>query len=58
VRREGREYEAPPQRLHFRREVEPKESAERGRVSFLKLFGPFDAEQRHEDSVSNVVRRP
>jgi hypothetical protein len=34
VRREASE--PPPQRLHFRRSVEPEESAERGRVSFLE----------------------
>jgi hypothetical protein len=32
-----------PQRLHFRRAIEPEESAERCRVSFLELFGPLDA---------------
>jgi hypothetical protein len=35
--------ELAPQRLHFRRSIEPKESAERGRVSFLELFRPLDA---------------
>src|SRR3982074_3160912 len=40
--------EPAPQRLHFRRSVEPEESAERGRVSFLEMLGPLDAEQRHE----------
>src|SRR5258708_19514097 len=46
VRREAGE--PAPQRLHFRRSVEPEESAERGRVSFLEMLGPLDAEQRHE----------
>jgi hypothetical protein len=36
-----------PQRLDLRRSVEPKQSAERGRVSFLEMLGPLDAEQ-HE----------
>src|SRR6516162_8396392 len=40
--------EPAPQRLHFRRAVEPKESAEGGRISFLELLGPLDAQQRHE----------
>ena len=46
VRREAGE--PPPQRLHLRRSVEPEEAAERGRVSFLEMLGPLDAEQRHE----------
>ena len=46
VRREAGE--PPPQRLHFRRSVEPEEAAERGRVAFLEMLGPLDAEQRHE----------
>src|SRR5271170_2061733 len=40
--------EPAPQRLHFRRAVESQESAERGRVSFLEMLGPLDAQQRHE----------
>src|ERR1700720_1015584 len=40
--------EPAPQRLHFRRSVEPEESAERGRVAFLEMLGPLDVEQRHE----------
>jgi hypothetical protein len=40
--------EPAPQRLHFRCSVEPKESSEPGRVSFLEMFGPLDAQQRHE----------
>src|SRR5437016_3763342 len=40
--------EPAPQRLDFRRSVEPEEPAERGRVSLLEMFGPLDAEQRHE----------
>src|SRR5712692_2934224 len=46
VRREAGE--PAPQRLYFRRSVEPEESAEGGRVSFLEMLGPLDAEQRHE----------
>jgi len=46
VRREAGE--PAPQRLHFRRSVEPEEPAESGRVSFLEMLGPLDAEQRHE----------
>src|SRR5882762_4672031 len=46
VRREAGE--PAPQRLHFRRSVEPEEPAERGRVSFLEMLGPLDAQQRHE----------
>src|SRR4249919_2669325 len=46
VRREAGE--PAPQRLHFRRSVEPEEAAERGRISFLEMLGPLDAEQRHE----------
>jgi hypothetical protein len=37
-----------PQRLHFRCTVEPEEPAERGRVSFLEMLRPLDAQQRHE----------
>src|SRR5580700_2514113 len=40
--------EPAPQRLHLRRAVEPKEPAERGRVAFLEMLGPLNAEQRHE----------
>src|SRR5208283_5604191 len=46
VRREAGE--PAPQRLHFRCSVEPEESAERSRVSFLEMLGSLDAEQRHE----------
>src|SRR5438034_6802788 len=46
VRREAGE--PAPQRLHFRRPVEPEQPAERGRVSFLEMLGPLDAQQRHE----------
>ena len=31
--------EAAPQRLHFRRSVEPEESAESGRIAFLEMLG-------------------
>jgi hypothetical protein len=41
VRREAGE--PAPQRLHLRRSVEPKESAERSRVSFLEMLGPLNA---------------
>src|SRR5215468_3668729 len=44
----GEAREPAPQRLHFRRAVEPEEPAECGRVAFLELLGPLDAEQRHE----------
>src|ERR1700681_123196 len=37
--------EPAPQRLHFRRSVEPEESTERGRVAFLEMLGPLDAKQ-------------
>src|SRR5215475_10359397 len=37
-----------PQRLDFRGSVEPQQSAERGRVAFLKMLGPLDTQQRHE----------
>ena len=46
VRREAGELAS--QCLHFRRSVEPKESAERGRVSLLELLGSLDAEQCHQ----------
>src|SRR5215469_17996659 len=46
VRRQATE--PTPQRLHFRRAVEPKKSAEGRWVSFLEMLGPLDAEQRHE----------
>src|ERR1700730_5129753 len=46
VRREAGE--PAPQRLHFRRSVEPEQSAESGRVPFLEMLGPLDAQQRHE----------
>ena len=34
--------EPAPQRLHFRRAVEAKQSAERGRVAFLEMLGPLN----------------
>src|ERR1700691_2418821 len=40
--------EPAPQRLHLRRAVEPEEPAECGRVTFLEMLGPLDAQQRHE----------
>src|SRR6266480_5630432 len=40
--------EPAPQRLHLRRSVEPEEPAKRGRVAFLEMLRPLDAEQRHE----------
>src|SRR6516225_10620744 len=40
--------EPAPQRLHFRRAVEPEQPAEGGRISFLELLRPLDAQQRHE----------
>jgi hypothetical protein len=40
--------EPTPQRLDFRRAVEPEQSAECGRIAFLQMLGPFDAQQRHE----------
>jgi hypothetical protein len=40
----GEAGEPAAQRLHFRCSVEPKESAKGGRVSFLKMLGPLDAE--------------
>src|SRR5262245_60286534 len=40
--------EPAPQRLHFRRAVEPQESAKCGRVFLLELLGPLNAQQRHE----------
>src|SRR5260370_14321032 len=46
VRREAGE--PAPQRLHLRRSVEPEQPAERGRVAFLEMLGPLDAQQRHE----------
>src|SRR5262249_1884667 len=46
VRRQASE--PAPQRLHFRRAVEPEQPAEGGRISFLELLGPLDTEQRHE----------
>jgi hypothetical protein len=42
----GEAGELAAQRLHFRCSVEPQESAEGGRVSFLEMLGPLDAEQR------------
>ena len=40
--------EPAPQRLHFRRAVEPEQSAEGGGIAFLEMLGPLDAQQRHE----------
>src|SRR5712692_1393564 len=40
--------EPPPQCLHFRRAIEPEQSAERSRIAFLEMLGPLDAQQRHE----------
>jgi hypothetical protein len=40
--------EPAPQRLHFRRAVEPQESAKCGRVFLLEMLGPFDAQQRQQ----------
>jgi hypothetical protein len=39
----GKPGKPAPQRLHFRRTIEPEESAERRRVSLLELLGPLDA---------------
>jgi hypothetical protein len=44
----GKAGEPAPQRLHFRRAVEPEQSAERGRVFLLEMLGPLDAQQRPE----------
>jgi hypothetical protein len=44
----GEAGELAPQRLHFRRSDETKEAAERGRVSFLEMHGPLDAQKRHQ----------
>ena len=38
----GEASEPAPQRLHFRRAVEPEQPAERGRVAFLQMLGPLD----------------
>src|ERR1700741_327451 len=40
--------EPAPQRLDFRRAVEPEQSAKCGRIAFLEMLGPLDAQQRHE----------
>src|SRR5262245_9396892 len=37
-----------PQRLYFWRAVEPQQSTKCGRVFLLKMLGPLDAQQRHE----------
>jgi hypothetical protein len=55
VRREAGE--PPPQRLHFRRSVEPEEAAECGRVSFLEMLGPLDARSAMNRSVAQGRRR-
>jgi hypothetical protein len=39
----GEAGEPAPQRLHFRRTVEPEEPAERGRVFLLEMLRPLDA---------------
>jgi len=39
----GKAGKPTPQRLHFRRTVEPEESAERRGVFLLELLGPLDA---------------
>src|SRR6516164_7067924 len=41
--------EPPPQRLHFRRPVEPEQPAKRGGVALLEMLGPLDPQQRHEE---------
>jgi hypothetical protein len=40
--------EPSPQRLHFRRAVEPEQPAKRSRITFLEMLGPLDTQQRHE----------
>src|SRR5262249_910560 len=44
----GKAGEPAPQRLHFRRAVEPQEPAKCGWVLLLEMLGPLDAQQRHE----------
>src|SRR5215470_10091539 len=44
----GEAGEPAPQRLHFRRTVEPEEPSERRRVFLLEMLGTLDAQQRHE----------
>src|SRR6516225_10201199 len=41
--------EPSPQRLDFRRPVEPKQPAKRGGVALLEMLGPLDPQQRHEE---------
>src|SRR6516162_5648083 len=41
--------EPSPQRLHFRRPVEPEQPAKCGRIALLEMLGPLDPQQRHEE---------
>src|SRR5215813_14085430 len=41
--------EPSPQRLHFRRPVEPEQPAKGGGVALLEMLGPLDPQQRHEE---------
>src|SRR5215471_10706863 len=41
--------EPSPQRLHFRRPVEPEQPAKCGGVALLEMLGPLDPQQRHEE---------
>src|SRR5215471_17734106 len=41
--------EPSPQRLYFRRPVEPEQPAKCGRVELLEMLGPLDPQQRHEE---------
>src|SRR5215468_5727039 len=47
-----------PQRLHFRRAVEPQKSAECGGVFLLEMLGPLDAQQRHEQKREQRCAQP
>ena len=53
----GEAGEPAAQRLPSRCSVEPK-VCESGRVSFLEMLGPLDAEQRHEQGSATIAASP
>src|SRR5689334_23864665 len=44
----GEAAKTTPQRLHFRRAIEPEEPAERRGIFLLEMLGSLDTQQRHE----------
>src|SRR5215468_11167816 len=49
--------EPSPQRLHFRRPVEPEQPAKGGGVALLEMLGPLDPQQRHEEECQHAEKK-